>query len=228
MLGKETETYAVVINCTRLQRDHYKIELGDAAGEIYELIVHEETVVDYRLVVGKELDKETFDLLQNSMDYQKAYSYAIGILARRMYTEKEIRRKLYERETAADIICDVVAKLFEIEVLNDVIYATAYIENQVEMGRKSRRQIISDLRIKGVSANIIDDLRYLFDKESENALIVKEIEKAYGRYSRKELSDFEMQKRVVQALGRKGFEIDEVQREYGYFIEDLAVVDDEL
>jgi len=223
MISKETETYAVVINSTPLQKGHYKIELGDAEGKIYDLTVHEESVLDYRLVVGKELDKETFIALQNSMDYQLAYSYAIGILSHRMYTEKEIRRKLYERKTASNITCDVVAKLIEIDVLNDLSYARIYIENQIEMGKKSRSKIISDLHTKGISANIIDDLMNLFDKESESALIVEEIERLYQRYSVAGLSDFEVGHKVVQALGRKGFDFYEVQRQYAFFIEDLNV-----
>ena len=227
MLSKETETYVVVISCTPLKKGYYKIEFGDALGEIDELTVHEETVLDYRLVVGKELDKETFEILKNSTDYQKAYSYAIGILARRMYTEKEIRRKLCERETTSDVIHDVVTKLFEIELLNDVSYATAYIENQLELGKKSRRRIISDLCGKGVSMGIIDDLMDLFNKESESALILKEIKRMYQRYSRQDLSDFEVGHKVVQALGRKGFDFYEVQRQYEFFIEDLKVNDDE-
>jgi len=225
MLNKETQTYAVVISCTSMPRRNYKVELGNAEGAIFELIVHEETLLKYRLVIGKEIDKHIFDELQNSKDYQLAYSYAIDILARRMYTEKEIKRKLHARETADDVIGAVVAKLLETELLNDVFYATAYIENQVEAGKKSRRRIISELIEKGISTNIIDDLGDLFSKESENALITKEVEKLYLRYSHKNLSDFDMRNKVIQALGRKGFEMSEVRRQYEFFIEDLAIAD---
>ena len=223
MLNKENEIYVVVISCTRLKRNSYKIELADAQGEIFEIIAHEETVLEYRLVVGKELDKYTFDKLQNSKDYQKAYSYAVDILSRRLYTEKEVRRKLAARETTDDVVDAVVAKLLEIELLKDISFATAYIEGQVETGKKSRRRIISDLKEKGVSANIIDDLDDLFNKKSESTLIMKEVDKSYHRYSRKGLSDFDVRSKVIQALGRKGFDFDEVQRQYEFFIEDLAV-----
>jgi len=227
MIGKEAETHVVVINFAPLKRGYYKVELGDAAGEIYELDVHEETVLDYRLVIGKELDKATFEKLKNSMGYQKAYSYAIGILGNRLYTEKEIRRKLDEKETDKNVIEDVVAKLFEIGLLDDVAYARIFIENQVEIGKKSRRRIVSDLDAKGVGRHIIDDLGDLFDRELEDKLIVKEIEKAYQRFVCKDLNDFELRHKVIQTLGRKGFDLQEVQRQYGFFIEDLAVADNE-
>lgn len=227
MIGIDAKTYAVVINCSPLGKGYYKVKLGDAEGEIYDLRLHEELIVDYRLVVGKEIDEKTFSALLDSEGYQNAYSYAVGIIARRFYTEKEIRRKLYERGTADTVVQEVVAKLVKIGLLDDAVYARAYIENQLEMGKKSKRQIISDLYAKGVSANIIDDLMDLFNEESENVLITKEIEKLHSRYLRQDLSDFELRKKVVQTLGRKGFEIDEVQRQYEFFILDLAVSADE-
>ncbi|MCL1990306.1 MAG: RecX family transcriptional regulator [Defluviitaleaceae bacterium] len=225
MLSKETPTYVVVISCTALKKGHYQVELGDAEGEIYSWVVTEETLLAYRLVVGKELDKSTFDELQAARGYQAAYRYAIGILARRMYTEKDIRRKLSERKTADHVIEDVVAKLKENDLLNDEAYATFYIESQVEMGKKSRRRIISDLQAKGISTVLIDQLADLFSKTSENELIVKEIERAYRRYSRQGLTAFELKHKVVQALGRKGFDYDRIHQQYLFFIEDLAVTD---
>ena len=225
MLSKDAETYVIVISHQALGRDYYKVKLGDAKGKKYELRIHEEIMLDYRLVVGKELDEKTFVMLRNSEDYQKAYRYAISILARRMYTEKEIRRKLSERGVVDDIASDVVAKLLEIDVLNDVTYARAYIENQIEIGKKSRKQIIANLYIKGIHANIIDDLLDLFKEANESALITKEIEKLYQRYSRNDLSNLELRKRIMQSLGRKGFEIDDVRRQYEFYIEDLEVVE---
>jgi regulatory protein len=227
MIDKENETYAVVIKTESLGRGNYKVALGDAVGEIYELTVHEETMLDYRLVVGKKLDESTFRALETSKDYGKAYSYAIGILARRMYTEKEIRQKLMLKETAETVIGEVITKLLKLELLNDEAYATAYIESQVSIGKKSQRQIISNLRGKGVAASIIDSLMGLFDKKKELKLIQREIEKAYRRYLHKDFSDFEIKKKVIQALGRKGFDIYEVERQYAFFIEDLAINFDE-
>jgi len=227
MLSKETETYVVVITCTPLKRGYYQVELSDAEGEIYELVVHEETILDYRLVVGKELDKQTFHALGESKDYQEAYRYTVDILSKRLYTEKEMRRKLGARKVATHVIDKVVAKLTELSLLNDVSYATFYIENQLEIGKKSQRRIIEDLYQKGISNPIIDDLMDLFDQESESERLVNEIRKAYERYSRRHSSDFELKNKVLQALGRKGFDFYETQRQYGFFIEDLELEESE-
>jgi len=221
LIEKDTETHVVVTNQTLLKRNLYKVEFAEADGTLHEQTVHEEAILDYRLVIGKELDQETFAALQNSNDYQKAYAYTINILSRRLYSEKQIRHKLIEREFDGETIDKVITKLTEIKLLNDFVFATTYIEHQLEMGKKSRRQIISDLWRRGVAETIIDELGHLFNQDSEQALIIKEIAKAHQRYSRKELTDFELRNKVITALGRKGFNLGEVGRQYGYYLEDM-------
>ena len=221
MLNKETKTHVVVINCTPLKRNLYKVEFAEADGIIHEQTVHEEAILDYRLVIGKELEQATFEQLQNSNDYQKAYAYAINILSRRLYSEKEIRTKLHAREATDDTVQLVVQKLKSLELLNDFAFATAYAEHHMAMGKKSHRQIVLALKERGITGQIIDDLQYLFQKESEQDVIVKEIKEAHDRYSRKEISDFDLRNKVITSLGRKGFNLGEIQRQYGYFVEDL-------
>lgn len=223
MNDKKNETYAVVISCTALKRNLYQVELAEADGKIHELKAHIEAVLDYRLVVGKELDEKTFNQLLASTDYQKAYAYAINIIARRLYSEQEIRTKLKMREVTENVIAAVIKKLNELELLNDFTFATAYIEHHLAFGKKSRRQIILELKNRGVSQNIIDELSDLFDQENEQAVIYKELEKVYYRYERKNLTAFELRTKVLTYLGRKGFDYDMIKKQYDYFIEDLAV-----
>ena len=216
-----SETYVVVISCVPLKRGYYQVELGDAEGEIHKLTVHEEIVLDYRLVVGKELDEENFRALLDSKAHQEAYRYAVDILSRRLYTQKEIKFKLKMREAPDGVIEEVVEKLVGLELLNDFSYASLYIENQLEIGKKSRRQIISDLYQKGVSAAIVEDLSDLFDHDSEQERMRREIQRCYDRYVRQDLSDYRLRTKVLAALGRKGFDYYEAGHQYDFFIEDL-------
>ena len=222
MITQKIKTDVVVINSTPLTKGNYKIEF-DASGELFSLVVHAEAVVDYRLVVGKKLDNKTFTKLQNSTDYQLAYSYAINLLTNRMYTKKELLEKLARKAVADQVADQVVEKLLEIALLDDTLYATTYITSQVATGNKSRWRLIQDLHKKGIAKEIIDELADLFSEELESALITKEIRRAYERYSRNGLGDFAVRDKVVLALGRKGFEFDAVKRQYEFFIQDLSM-----
>ena len=227
MLDQATETYVVVVRCTPLGKNNYKIELSNAEGNIFDITVHEETVVEYRLVVGKTLDQATFRMLQDSKDYQKAYHYAINVLARRMHTEKELERKLNGRKVAPHVIEDVLAKLLEIELLNDVDYAKAYIETQMKKGTKSWRRINNELRTRGVSENIIDQWAHLYDKETERVILSKVIAQLCSGLTLEEARDFTMRKKIAQRIGYKGFDFEDIQRQYTFFIEDLEAQDNE-
>lgn len=219
-ISKETETFVVVISCNPVGRGYYDVSLADAEGEIYNIKAHEETVLDYRLVVNKELDYETFSALQNSMGYQKAYSYALNILSKRMYTKVEIKRKLTERDVTDDDIRRVVDKLIEIKLLDDYRYTSSYIEGQLRLAKKGKMRIISDLRQKGISKEMIMEFEDLFDEDAEKALIIKEIKQVYRRYLRKDLDEYEIKTKVLTYMGRKGYDFYATKREYEFFIED--------
>ena len=222
MILQENETYAAVVKVQPAGQGNYKITLcHTTTGDIEEWLVHEETVLDYRLVVGKQLDQSTFRALKSAKDGGMAYGYAVGILKKRMYTEKEMRQKLVFKKVAQPMIDEVITKLLDLELLNDERYAQTYIESQIGLGKKSQQRIIADLRTKGVAISIIDDQKHLFDKQAEQKLMQHEIEKAYYRYLHKGLSDFEIKNKVMGALGRKGFDFYEAKRQYSFFIEDL-------
>lgn len=221
MLSKDTETYAVVITVEPGFKDYYHVELADAEGKIFTIKAHAETVLDYRLVVNKEIDEKTFHDLNKAIHYQQAYQYAVNILSRRRYTEKEMVAKLRHREETEVAIKTVVAKLKALELIDDLYYAQAFIQNQLDIGKKSKREILSKLYQKGIDEDILADCEEMFDAADEIALIAKEIVTTYKRYMKKCESPFELKQKVVSYLGRKGFDFYEVGRQYDYFVEDL-------
>lgn len=221
MLSKETETYVVVITAQPLKNKRYKIEFSDAEGNITEKIVHEETLLNYRLVVGKELDRRSFSALIQNNEVHEAYAYCINILSKKMFTIKEIDQKLYERKYELFVREDVILKLEEMGLLNDEFYAEIYIENQVAMKNKSKQRILVDLYKKGISSDITNKFVNKFDSVSEIELLNKEIEKLYFRYKKSNVNDFEIRGKVVQSLSRKGFDYSLVRRHFDFFLEDL-------
>jgi len=215
----DTTLYKVT-SCMPTKRGNYKVTFSCLASDGIELSVHEELVVEYRLVVDKELDITTFEQLQNDLGYGKAYAYAVGILSRRMYTEKEIREKLLARATQPDQVQVVIQKLLETELLNDRLYAEYYIESQVDAGKKSKERIVMDLYQKGVDRYIVEDFEHLFDSDQEKEIIDREIANAWRRYAKKELTDFERRAKIVQSVARKGFDVDAILCQYEIFVDE--------
>jgi len=119
---------------------------------------------------------------------------ALALLEFRDRTERELRRKLKERE-------------YSTEEIDDAAYAGRYIRTCAT--RKSRWQIRADLERKGVSREIID-LQLQEEYVDEDSQIRKLLEKK-GYEPGKSMEPAEY-RRLMGALGRRGFSGEAIRR----------------
>jgi len=89
------------------------------------------------------------------------YQYAIGALARRMRSVAELKRLLRPRveaetEYGKTLVELIIRKLKDQGYLNDAKYAAAYSSIRRDNERFGRRRVITDLKIKGVHSEVID------------------------------------------------------------------------
>jgi regulatory protein len=92
---------------------------------------------------------------------EELYAYAIGALGRRMRTVAELKRLLRARvetdtEYGQTLLELVIRRLKDHGYLNDSRYAAAYSSFRRDNEKFGRRRVISDLKTKGVHAQIID------------------------------------------------------------------------
>ena len=135
--------------------------------------INEDVAVKFHLERGMEIDEGKLKELLYEEEISKAKSYVYRILARRMYTTKEIRDKLVERGYVDKIIEDVIATLERYGYLNDKTYAQEWIESRMRSKPKGKIALRRELERKGIDRSIIEDaLSQAFDqsKESEMAL----------------------------------------------------------
>src|SRR5437016_9944828 len=88
------------------------------------------------------------------------YEYAVASLGRKMRTVAELKRLLRARAENTDdgalAVEAVIAKLKEQKYLNDSRYAAAYSQYRQSNEKFGRRRVITDLKIKGVHSEIIE------------------------------------------------------------------------
>ena len=132
---------------------------------------------------------------------------ALALLEFRDRTERELRRKLKEREYSTEEIDETVLFLKEYRYLDDAAYAGRYIRTCA--ARKSRWQIRADLERKGVSREIID-LQLQEEYVDEDSQIRKLLEKK-GYEPGKSMEPAEY-RRLMGALGRRGFSGEAIRR----------------
>jgi regulatory protein len=86
------------------------------------------------------------------------YDYAVAALARKMRTIAELKRLLRARAHPGDdlVVEAIIAKLKDQKYLNDSRYAAAYSQYRQTNEKFGRRRVISDLKVKGVHADVIE------------------------------------------------------------------------
>ena len=121
------------------------------------------------------------------------YEYAVGALARRMRSVAELKRLLRPRveadtEYGQTLVELVIRKLKDQGYLNDARYAAAYSSFRKENEKFGRRRVITDLKTKGVHAEVI----------------AKAIESVYEDVSDERLArEYLKRKRLVKPKDRK-------------------------
>src|SRR5260221_8666166 len=93
-------------------------------------------------------------------DEDSLYDYAVGALGRRMRTVAELKRLLRGRvprdEIGNTLVELVVLRLKQHKYLNDSQYAAAYSALRRDNEKFGPRRVVTDLKVKGVHASVIE------------------------------------------------------------------------
>jgi regulatory protein len=172
--------------------------------------VSDEVAVKFHLKRGMEIDDHELKELLYEEELSKAKNYTYRILARRMYTTKEIRDKLAERGYIDEVTQDVIATLERYGYLNDRTYAEEWIRSRMRAKPKGKTALRQELARKGVEKSIIEDaLNQTFDESKEADMVLDLARQKARSYSS---DDPAVARRKLQSfLLRRGFDFETVR-----------------
>jgi regulatory protein len=158
------------------------------------------------------------------------FVYAVGMLARRMRTERELRRLMQRRaepgELGARAMDAVVVRLKELNYLSDPRFAADYTRLRKENEKFGPRRVQQDLAAKGVASETVGAaVGAAYANVDEVALARehvarKRMKQPSGENARKESA------KVMGRLLRAGFSagtVFKVLREWGVEVEEVDV-----
>ena len=146
-------------------------------------------------------------------DYEVLIEYALKLISRKRYTQKEMEKKLKGKEFAkGDDIQKVIARLKEYKYINDEEFAKDFIDNRARFSPRGKRLMALELRQKGVSKETV--------KKAVSQSDINELELAKQILKRKQstLKKFTGQKRkekIFMILASKGFDFDTIYKVAG-------------
>lgn len=179
-----------------------------------------DTIVDNRLVLGKEISSEDLDKVLAESEVGKLMEKMYGLFSVRARSEKEIRdylRRLSYKRQAKDqdalsdwLIEAVLDKLTRKGLINDLEFATAWISARRRSKSKGNVAIRMELIQKGIDRKIIDQtLLASTTDDSQTDLANKALYKRLPRWQN--LPAVEFKKKATDYLLRQGFEYDLVK-----------------
>lgn len=167
---------------------------------------------NHYLYIGKIVSFDELKEIQYEISLSKMLSYARNITAKNYYTQKEITNKLILKNTPSKDITFIVNKLKEESLIDDVRYASLY----VEMANKknlSKKIIIRKLINKGIDPRIIENIDFNNDDELSRCLTqMKKLNKKYSN-----LSNAGKEEKIKQKLFISGFDSDTINNAFNNY-----------
>lgn len=160
-----------------------------------EIGLSNEIINEYDLKRREELTQEEYLKVLELAALSASYFY----LAKRDYSEKEIYMKLLQKYREKISVSKVVKALKEKGYLDDLSFAENYVSTKKSMGRK---KIEFNLKVKGISSDIIDRVFLEYDNDEELEILKKLWKKLDGKDTNKK----------IMALMRKGYSYSDIKK----------------
>ena len=180
-----------------------------------EILLDRDVVAFKCLHKEDNITEEALSLLIEASDYERAKQRAIWYLDRSFYTEKALYEKLVRAGFNKKAVAAVVARLCELDLLNDRRFAEIYLKRCIE-ANISKREAYQKMLLKGLPRELI--IEFMENTEIDEAAQIREIiEKKY----RLKLSNPENVQKVYAALARKGFSYSAVRQVIADYCEEI-------
>jgi len=139
------------------------------------LIISKDVFYQSGLRKGDEIseDRFLFFITQNQLYFVK--QRALGYLARRAHSERELFLKLKKKNYDEKLIKEVINHLHEISYLNDYNFAVHFIDEKLKKKRWGRNKIKAALFSKGVNGSTIEEAFSEFEDEKNDLELATEL-----------------------------------------------------
>jgi regulatory protein len=184
----------------RIERGVNRNSFTAAAEDGSSFFIPRKLAEQFNLFVGQELTEKEYSDLNDSINFLKAKSKAIELLAIREHCTAELRIKLSRREFPEKTINHVITSLTENGLLSDRRYAEIWVRIRLRKNPEGRAMLSAGLARKGVARNIIQEV--LDDCLDEDVLDVA-LESAAAKLLRSRTMNRD---KMMRALIRRGFD----------------------
>ncbi len=173
-----------------------------------EIIVHEDILVRYRLLAGKEIDPSILQELDTEGEIHQGYANALNFISYRPRSILEVKEYLKRKEVSAEYFEEIIRRLLEKGYLDDALFAQKWVANRQLLKPKGKYALRAELREKGISTEIIDNVLASIDEEDEREQAIQVARKKMRQWRGK--TWHEVQPKILRFLTYKGYGMDAI------------------
>jgi len=188
-----------VITAIRKERGRYRVTVNESD----EFLVPVSLMRERPLTEGHPIDIEEYDNWLMVRQYRHALDRAVGYLAARARSRKEIENKLLQAGYRPCTVEMVLYKLEREKLLDDADFARQWVESR-STHRLGRSRIALELRRKGISAEEAEEALEAIDDDDQLAGAVELATKAAARMKPDE-DPRKAANRILGMLSRRGY-----------------------
>lgn len=169
--------------------------------------VDAETFLRSGLKPGDELTDEELHQLILASDARRANEKALYLLEHRDHSKKELAEKIARTAASREAAQNAADRMEELGLIDDEAYARRRAKELFERKRYGAMRVRQELRMKGISGELIDELveEYSGGLAGENIAAI--LDRKYQGWQQ----DEKIRRRAFAALQRMGYSYDEIR-----------------
>ena len=152
--------YMQINKFKKIGKNKYKIYFDNT-----ELVLYEDIILKYELLLKKDIDVFLIDKIIDENRYYDAYELALSYIEIKLRNRKEIKDYLYKKGFDDNIISFVIEKLDKLNLLNDIKYIEAFINDKITLSMDGPYKIKRLLLEFDLSEINIDNYLNTIDKD---------------------------------------------------------------
>jgi regulatory protein len=166
-------------------------------------------LVMLKIKIDSEFSQEEIDAMVKKAELQKVGDKLTEWAILRPRSEKEIQGYLKRKKVPESLHQDLFARMGRLGIIDDAAFAKWWVEQRLTFRSKSKRELVQELRLKGISSDVIDDVlaQTEFDESKSAKKLLEKNAYKWERYEPK------MRKRkITEYLSRKGYSWDVIEK----------------
>ena len=211
-----------ILKITKKLNGNFNLYIKDYKDE--KLEVHLETLYSYKLLSKKEMDENEFEEMMSENEKKLAKQKALKTLSMANKTKKELVLKLKQSKFSTEAIDYAMTFVDKYDFIDEENIAKTLVEGKYSKKRYSKRAMMSKLRQKGISSDVIgDSVKDIGDDEEfENAMYFAQKKLRTIRDDDK----YKVRNKLMSALSYRGFSYDIIKRVSEDLLKDFGQEDE--